>query len=153
LDDLLAAAGRLAACSLLARHWPHKGSRDAAAMALTGALTRAGWEVPAVERFVYAVAVAAGDEEARMRASKGDRTAQRVEEGERVTGWPRLAELLGQDGEGVVAKVCGWLGLARPARPGTPAVKPPARYRPLPPWKPFPVDCLPPVLSDLVEAA
>src|SRR5262249_23262902 len=67
LAELRRAARRLAACCLIARHWPAEGSRDQAAMALHGALTRAGWEPGQVENFVAAVAVAAGDDEVRMR--------------------------------------------------------------------------------------
>ena len=44
--ELLAAVRRLAAASLLARHWPQRGGRHHAAMALSGLLIRGGWEEP-----------------------------------------------------------------------------------------------------------
>jgi hypothetical protein len=43
LDELRKAVDEVAAAALLARHWPDKGSRDKAAVALSGGLARAGW--------------------------------------------------------------------------------------------------------------
>ncbi len=64
--ELRRAAREVAAAALLAIHWPAKGSRDDASLALAGALSREhGWNVPRVERFIEAVVTAAGDEEAR----------------------------------------------------------------------------------------
>src|SRR5262249_50970675 len=57
-EDLENAVARVGAAALLARHWPVKGSRQDAALALSGGLTRAGWAVEDVERFVEAVATA-----------------------------------------------------------------------------------------------
>jgi hypothetical protein len=56
LADLQHATAELAAASLLARHWPVKGTRDKAAMALSGALLRAGWPAEKVSHFVESVA-------------------------------------------------------------------------------------------------
>jgi hypothetical protein len=111
LGDLLRSVGAVGAAALLARHWPTKGSRDAAAMALTGGLTRAGWTKERIGQFVMAVAVAAGDEEARKRSSKAERTAEALGDGKRVYGWPSLAKALGFDGDAVVSQVCDWLGV------------------------------------------
>jgi DNA polymerase I-like protein with 3'-5' exonuclease and polymerase domains len=148
LGDLRQAVGELAAATLLARHWPCKGSRDAAAMALSGGLVRAGWPEEKVSRFVEAVAVAAGDEQARMRAGKAGPTAQKVEDGKKVTGWPKLAEVLGDCGEAVVRRVREWLGLVRPpAAPGAAATK----VRALEPYRPFPVEALPAPLGEYVR--
>jgi hypothetical protein len=110
LEDLQRAVAEVAAAALLARHWPAKGSRDAAALALSGALARAEWLEEKVSRFVEAVAVAAGDEEARSRAGKAKPTAARMEDGKETTGWPTLAKLLGE-GNAVVERVREWLGL------------------------------------------
>lgn len=65
--DLHRAVARLAAASLLARSWPQQGMRHEAALALGGALLRAGWDADDVAWFVEQVAVAAGDEEAERR--------------------------------------------------------------------------------------
>jgi hypothetical protein len=65
--DLETAVAEVAAAALLARHWPAKGSRQDASQALAGGLARAGWDVERSERFIEAVAVAAHDDELRMR--------------------------------------------------------------------------------------
>src|SRR5262249_54550634 len=130
LEDLRQAAGRLAAAALLALHWPDKGTRDKAAMALHGGLARAGWAAEGAEAFVEAVAVAAGDDEVRMRAGKAARTAQKAEEGDKLTGWPTLMRLLGQAGEAIVRKALDWLGIV--ARGG--AAAEPLPIPDPPPW-------------------
>jgi hypothetical protein len=112
LADLERAVAELAAAALVARHWPAKGSRDDTSMALAGGLLRAGWPVEQAERFMQAVVTAAGDDEPRERLRKPADTARKIEDGKPVTGWPRLAELLGEDGDQVVAEVRDWLGLA-----------------------------------------
>jgi replicative DNA helicase len=108
---------RVAAGALLARYWSGT-ARHYSALALSGGLLRAGWTVPDVERFVRAVAVAAGDEEVedRVRAVADTAAALQAHEPE-VTGWPRLTELYGEVGPAVVTAVLDWLGLARPAEP------------------------------------
>jgi Protein of unknown function (DUF3987)/Bifunctional DNA primase/polymerase, N-terminal len=104
------AAARVAAGALIARAWPGEGSRDDAALALTGWLLRAGWTVEEVDRFVVAVAQAAGDEEARQRA-KGKRTREALEKGDaHVYGKPTLADVLA-DGANVGEHVKKWLAL------------------------------------------
>jgi Protein of unknown function (DUF3987)/Bifunctional DNA primase/polymerase, N-terminal len=133
LDDLKQAVCEVASAALLARHWPMKGSRDEAAMALTGALIRAEWGPDKVSRFVEAVTLAAGDDEVRMRAGKAERTQERLSEGGNVTGWPRLAKIVG---DGVVNRVRLWLGI----RSQVSTVKP---IRPLPDYRGFPLDALP----------
>jgi hypothetical protein len=110
--DLMAAVVEVAAAALMARCWPDRGSRDRAAMALTGGLARASWPDERMSRFVLAVATAAGDEESRVRASKAAPTARKQADGRETTGWPTLAKLLRGDGEAVVARVREWLGLA-----------------------------------------
>jgi hypothetical protein len=109
--ELRAAARTLAAVALLARHWPRKGSRDEAALALAGGLTRDGWSADEVSGFCRAVALAAGDEEAHARGKKARPTARKQEEGKPTTGWTRLADLLRGDGGEVVRLVRQWIGI------------------------------------------
>jgi DNA polymerase I-like protein with 3'-5' exonuclease and polymerase domains len=149
--ELIVAVRSVAAAALLARHWPDKGSRHDARLALSGALTRAGWSEERVTKLVRAVTIAAcnrgiGDAEA-----VAESTADRVEDGKHVWGWPKLAELLAGDGKAVVRKVCEWLGIPKAAVVRN--VVRPVRYRPLPPYTPFPLEALPPVLSDLTREA
>lgn len=106
--DLLQAVGRPAAAALLARHWPAQGSRQDTALALAGGLLRAGWSEDAAQHFVAAVAYAAGDEEVRMRAKTVCATSRANERERKTTGWPTLAEMVGDK---VVERVREWLGL------------------------------------------
>jgi len=113
-DDLRWIAARIAAMALLARHWP-KGSRQECALALTGALLRAGWPLEEVQVFVEGVAVAARDEELQKRVDAGEYTARRLVADAPATGWPRLAELIDLK---VITKVREWLGIQREIRGG-----------------------------------
>ncbi len=112
LYDLQRIVREVAAAALLARHWPAKGSRDTAAMALDGALARVGWAEPRVFKFIDAVATAAGDDEVRMRTDKAGRASAKLEDGRHATGWPTLGKLLGEQGEAVVERVREWLDIA-----------------------------------------
>ncbi len=106
---LQAAVGKVAACALLARHWPGQGSRDTAALALTGLLLRGGWKVEATDQLVQLVARLAGDEEWEDR-DKAEGTARKLAAGENITGAPTLAQKL-RDGERVVKQAREWLGI------------------------------------------
>jgi hypothetical protein len=106
-DEIETAVRRLAACTLVARHWPEKGSRNKAALALTGALLRIGWAPSEVARFVSAGARAAGDEEWQQRGSCATSTERRLVEDRNATGWPTLTEVLGQP---AVERLRDWLG-------------------------------------------
>ena len=66
---LLARVSKIAAASILARHWPAEGGRHDAALALAGAFLRARWSEDGVADFIEAVALAAGDEETRDRVA------------------------------------------------------------------------------------
>jgi hypothetical protein len=110
LASLLQSVRAVAAAALLAHHWPAKGSRDAAALALTGGLVRAGWSEERVSRFCRAVATAAGDEEAAARAGKAGATSEKHAVGKKTTGWPTLEKLLRHRGPEVVHRVREWLG-------------------------------------------
>ena len=107
-DDLTRRASTLAAASLLARHWNKKGQRNRQALALLGGLTGSGWEAEDAARFVESVARVGRDEEWRDRGNAAEATAGKQAEEEPTTGWPRLAELMG---EKIVGRAREWLGL------------------------------------------
>jgi hypothetical protein len=107
-DELVAAVRRLAAATLLGRSWPAHGTRHQAALALAGGLLRAEWSIDDGEAFVRAVVAAAGDPEVDDRVRAVRSTADALAAGNQVTGWPRLAEFVG---EGVGKAVCKWLGI------------------------------------------
>jgi hypothetical protein len=114
ITELRAAVGRCAAAALLARHWPAKGARHDAALALAGGLIRLGWPDESAEQFIRAVCTAAGDENIENdRAITVGYTRERVNEGKRTTGWLTVGKLLGENGPRVVRQVCEWLGANR----------------------------------------
>ena len=56
-EALTSTVRRVAAAALFARHWPTKGSRHHAFLALAGVLARAGWSVEDAKVFHHAVSV------------------------------------------------------------------------------------------------
>jgi DNA polymerase-1 len=99
------------AAAFLAGHWPKEGNRNHAAGALAGGLLRADWPIETVERFIEAVAELASDDEPHKRVERVSETAERLKKDEKVTGWPKLAVLLGTDGDNVVRRLRLMLGL------------------------------------------
>jgi hypothetical protein len=151
LADLEAAVAAVAAAALLANHWPEKGLRQDAYLALAGGLLRAGWDRGRVETFLDALAHAAGDEEIHKRVECVAGTEEKLRDGQPTTGWPRLTELIGADGPAVGRRVRDWLNL------GPVAAQPRSGNRPRPapaPYQPFPVDAIPqPVQDYIVQGA
>jgi putative DNA primase/helicase len=106
LDELLRSLGRVAASTILARHWPEPGTRNEAALALSGTLLRPGWSLTDVEQFLKVTARAAGDEQWKERVAAANSTQARLAGNEEATGATRLRELVG---DGVVTRVQQWL--------------------------------------------
>jgi Bifunctional DNA primase/polymerase, N-terminal len=100
----------IAAAALVAAHWPSTGSRNDAALALSGALLRAGMDVTATEEFMALVTVAADDEEGASRVSTVGDTAGKIEAGQPTTGATRFDEVVA-DGAKILSTVSGWLKL------------------------------------------
>ncbi len=109
--DIRAAVGAVAAAALLGRYW-RKSRRHACALSLAGGLLRR-WPVERVEAFVRAVCAAARDEEADKRVKDVHDTAERLQAGEPVTGFPNLIKELGKDGPAIMGAVGEWLELPR----------------------------------------
>jgi hypothetical protein len=105
---LARAVQHLAAAALLTRHWPGRGARHDTALALAGALLRAGWGEEEAEAFIAAVAEAAGDEETRDRVRTVASTVARLADGGEATGLTRLRGLIDAR---VVDALVSWLGL------------------------------------------
>lgn len=139
--DLLRAVAKVAAVALLARHWPKKGTRQDAALALAGGLLRWGYSVPDAVVLVQAVADAAGDDEGRKRAESVARTAEKLRDGSPASGWPTLSTLMGRAGGAAVGRAAEWF-LPKPA-PGVSSAVVQGRYTPLPTPEPFPIDAMP----------
>jgi DNA polymerase I-like protein with 3'-5' exonuclease and polymerase domains len=142
LVELQRAVREAAACSLLSRHWPTKGTRQEAFLALAGGLLRAGWQQERVERFVEALAQATRDDEQRKRVQVVALTAAKLGQDHKTTGWPKLEELIGQNGKEVIRRARHWLGMVQ-----TPA----SAVRLLQRYRPFPIEALPAPLAEYVR--
>jgi hypothetical protein len=139
----------LAGAALLARHWPVRGSRHDAALALAGALIRSGWTEQEVDKIVYLVAWAGHDDEAKARRADVKTTSRKVANGEQTTGQPTCAKIFG---ERVWTKAAEWLDLKRVAGSETGAEPPRPLRRALPAAEAFPVAELGPVLAGAAKA-
>lgn len=144
MTDLLQATRAVAAVALLGRHWPEKGVRQDCFLALVGGLLRSGMHPDRVERLVEALATVTNDEEHRKRDQTVLQTYRKLEKEQKITGWPRLEELLGSAGREVVRRVRTWLGLLQRIQAGSKA-------RMLEPYVPFPVEALPVPLAEYVR--
>jgi len=102
------AVAKLAACVLLSRYYPAKGSRQFAAMALSGWLLRNGWTDDEVREFLEPLCELAGDEETRMRLAQIRNTATKIDHDLPATGFPTLSQYYPED---VLQKVAEWLEL------------------------------------------
>jgi hypothetical protein len=99
----------LAACALLARHYPTAGGRHDGALIIGGFLARCGLDDSDIKIFVDALATASGQPKEKrldmIRAARDAASSQK--DGAHVYGYPKLAEVFGE----AVAKKCGeWLG-------------------------------------------
>jgi hypothetical protein len=148
LSDLQQAVREVAAAALLARHWPAKGTRQDACLALVGGLLRGGWAQERVKRFLAALIAVTKDEERARRIQCVDQTAKKLAQDKPTTGWPMVEKFLGAVGGDVVRQVRQWLGMAPAA--GSPGKKPP---RPPEPYQPFPIESLPAPLAAYVGQA
>lgn len=114
-DDLLRCVSFLAAIALwagLADDLRERRLRHEAALALTGFLLRRGLSAERCERLIALAARAAGDDEEEDRVKAAQTTAEALSAGEKVTGRPRLVEILGEGATSeLTTKLVDWLGL------------------------------------------
>jgi hypothetical protein len=117
LDDLRRAVREVAAVALLARHWPKKpepgehSCRHDAYMHLAGGLLREGFDKERLDRIFRALVAVTNDEELDDRLAVIPYTAEKLERDEKVTGFPRLAKLIGEHGDRVAEKLREWFGV------------------------------------------
>ena len=117
--SLTRAVAILATCALIVQHWPKKGSRQKAMLALAGLLLSMGINENELKDLIPRFCLAARDEEVEKRIRAVTDTAGNFKKGEKVTAGPKLAELLRGDGKKVVEKIEGWLDPARRQRVST----------------------------------
>ncbi len=106
---LLSSVSKLAACSLIVRHWI-RGKRHNLALALAATLLRSGWSIEDVKNFIVAAGRTAGDEELNDRQQAIRDTYKRLLQYESITGFSRLSELLPKD---IIESVTKWLNLPK----------------------------------------
>ncbi|WP_020469526.1 bifunctional DNA primase/polymerase [Zavarzinella formosa] len=103
--ELSRAVATLASVCALTRFW-RAGIRHDAALALSGGLMRAGWALEDIESFVHGVCIAADDGDV---ADRLGCVAATFRGGDgKTTGFPRLAELVGNE---FVSRLLDWLGI------------------------------------------
>ena len=108
MDRLISATGRLAAATVLARHWDETPSRDELSATVIAVLRRTfGWDGEDIQDFLIPVLNNAGDEEAESRLRKIERSVRDIDKDHlHFYGLPKLAELLGQS---VVDQILSWI--------------------------------------------
>src|SRR5262249_19767413 len=79
-------------------------------------------------------------------------TAAKLRDGQPVTGWRKLAEMLGPQAQVIVRTICTWLFPPQSPTPSQPQRAKPS-LRVLPPYIPFPTECLPEPVRAYVEQA
>src|SRR5262249_39939288 len=110
----------LAACALLARHWPGAGSkgRHDCALILGGFLARAGKTAAEARLFVEAICGATSDEELPDRIKAVNDAAAAYQKGDKTCGLAKMRECFGQD---IGDKVAEWLDYrSQPKQPEAP---------------------------------
>jgi Bifunctional DNA primase/polymerase, N-terminal len=113
-SELHSAISKLAAATLIARHWPREpGQRQDISLALAGILLRAEWSEQEAVDFVCQVSKAAGDPEWNLnRKTVASTTRKRLDSDRPATGRPRLAELLGTSPAGT-SPSSPWRGVTK----------------------------------------
>ncbi len=107
----------LALATILARHYPAKGSRHNFTMALSGMFLNGGMPQDKVEWLVTIIAKAACDEEWAQRKVDVATTAERIAKRQTVTGAPTLIEIVGEPVVRSIAEILGFTGNVAPQRP------------------------------------
>ena len=101
------AVHHMAAATLLAKQWAD-GIHNELCLRVSGMLMHGGMAVADAEKFLTAVCDAAGDEQVEKRLNTLRATAEKYTAGEKVMGFPSVAELLD---ERAVKKISEWLRL------------------------------------------
>jgi putative DNA primase/helicase len=116
--ELERAVARVAAAALLARHWVGEGARNQAFLALAGLLARARWSQAETTQFARALYRSLWSDDADLAQAEREvsHTYERYRQGNELTGYPRLAELIN---EKVLRTALRWLGIETSTPPRT----------------------------------
>ena len=108
-EELRRAATLLACAALIREIWPAaSGCRQELALALAGGLLKTLAKGD-VEKVLASASKAAGDEEYQKRKDAVSDTESKKTAGEKITGWPKAAELIDKNGTAVVGALRKWL--------------------------------------------
>lgn len=121
-DVLIRAVSRVAAASLLARHWPGAGSgRNDAFLALAGILARADWKLDEAVDFHFAMYRVLWNTSANREACAAEvqATFDKYATGHEITGIPKLLTLIDRR---VVEVALEWLGINCNSAPASASV-------------------------------
>jgi hypothetical protein len=124
-DQLQRCVAKIASAALLARHWPGKqAGRNAAFIALAGALARAAWPLEDAFAFHGAIYRTLWDTVADLDACRAEVTStyEKYLGGFETTGKRSLAELIDKR---AVYKAFSWLGITQPSMPARDEDAPP----------------------------
>lgn len=99
---------RLAATVLLILHFPAKGTRDDASLALAGTLLKAGVSLEVTERYLQLIAERGACEDVEAKVRKVRQTARAIERGKDVAGISYLRKYFKKDAADTAVE---WLGL------------------------------------------
>ena len=97
----------IAVCVLCARHWPKKGSRNQAALSLSGLLYKSGWSLDEAKFIIKYTAESVGDDEVDSRVKTAIETWKKAESGAQITGISVLREIFGDP---AVGRLREWMG-------------------------------------------
>ena len=114
-EALASAVRRVAAAALFARHWPTKGSRHHAFLALAGVLARAGWSVEDAKAFHHALyrCLWPASPELDTADTELQSTFEKHSANGETTGVPTLLGILDKK---IVDTALQWLGIERAQR-------------------------------------
>jgi len=107
-NELMIAVSRLAAAALLVRNWPAKGTRHETALAIAGALVKAGWGEDDTASFVEIIARTGGSDDIPDKVKAVHSTVKRVQANQATTGVTALRRLISPP---VATRLSEWLGL------------------------------------------
>jgi hypothetical protein len=148
---LQTAVGKIAAASVLARHWPgKKAGRNQAFIALAGALARCGWSLEEAFALNAAIYRALWGASADLLACRAEvvATYQKHDVGSQTTGKRSLQDFVH---ERVVNAAFSWLGIRQQSAPPRDVDAPPARETLAPSWQdvaPPKSECMEDLLAD-----
>ena len=102
------AVQKVAAATIIARHWPPLGGRHDAALVLGGFLARLGWNEDAVEHFVIAAATVGGSDDPQAKGRPARDAVKNFTARGNTFGLPQMCETFGEKPALKIKKILGY---------------------------------------------